>query len=78
MATHLIDVLNVETFDKNLLGWLRARAGLVRDYTTTERQNLESEASGLRPPYRSNPHSERYHRSLEDLDRDMETRTIRA
>jgi hypothetical protein len=78
MATHLIDVWNVETFDEDLLDKLRARAGLVRNYIATERENLESEASGLRPAYRSNPHSESYHRLLEDLDQDMETRTIRA
>jgi hypothetical protein len=78
MATHLIDVWNVETFDEDLLGKLHACGELVHNYTATDRGILESEASGLRPAYRSNPHSESYHRLLEDLDRDMETRTIRA
>jgi hypothetical protein len=78
MATHLIDVWNVETFDEDVLRKLRARAELVRSYIATEWEILESEASGLRPAYRSNPHSKSYHRLLEDLDRDMETRTIRA
>ena len=75
MAARLIDVWDVETFDEDLLGKLRARAELVHNYIVTDR---ESEASGLRPVYPSNPYSESYHRFLEDLDRDMETRTIHA
>lgn len=79
MAAHLIDVWNVETFDEDLLGKQRAHAELVRNYyVATEREILESEASGRGPAYRSNPHSESFHRLLGDLGQDMETRTIRA
>jgi hypothetical protein len=79
MATHVIDVWNVETFDEDLMGKLRAHAELVRNYIATDREIfLEREASGLRPAYRSSPHSENYHSLLEDLGGAMETRTIRA
>jgi hypothetical protein len=78
MATRLIDVWDVETFDEDLLGKLRARAELVRNYIVTNREILESEASGLTLVYRSNSYSQSYHRLLEQVDRDMETRTIRA
>jgi len=79
MAVNLIDVWNVETFDEDLIATLRANSELVRNYIVTDREIfLEREASGLRVPYRTNPHAESYGRFLEDLDPLMKTRTIRA
>jgi hypothetical protein len=79
MAVNLIDVWNVETFDEDLIATLRANSELVRNYIETDREIfLEREASGLRVPYRTNPHAESYGRFLEDLDPLMKTRTIRA
>jgi hypothetical protein len=79
MAVNLIDVWDVETFDEDLIATLRANSELVRNYIVTDREIfLEREASGLRVPYRTNPHAERYGRFLEDLDPLMKTRTIRA
>ena len=74
-----MDVWNIETFDGNLLAELKANETLVRKYIVTDREIfLEREAAALKAAYRTNPYAETYYRFLEDLGRDMETRTIRA
>jgi hypothetical protein len=79
MAVSLMDVWNIETFDGNLLAELKANETLVRKYIVTDREIfLEREAAALKAAYRTNPYAETYYRFLEDLGRDMETRTIRA
>jgi hypothetical protein len=79
MTVNPIDVWNVGTFDEELLGTLRAQSELVRNYIATDREILlEREASGLRGAYRTNLNAERYQRFVENLGRDMETRTIRG
>jgi hypothetical protein len=76
----LIDVWDVNTFDKDLMARLRANAELVRDYIATDRDiSIERrEAPGLRTTLLSNPHAKSYRRFLESLGHDMEARAIRA
>jgi hypothetical protein len=76
---NLIDVWNLETFDKGLLYDLRANVALIRNYVVTNEANfLKREASTPKGPYLMNPYGERYQQFLEDIGRDMEARTIRA
>jgi len=77
--TDLIDVWDVETFGEDLIAQLQANAGLVRDYTATERaMSLERHASALGATYRGNPHTEDYLRFLETLGQRMKHSAIRA
>src|SRR5260370_3687710 len=79
MTESLIDVWNVETFDKDLLAALSANAELIRNYMVTDRKNfLERQASNRKEPYQTNPYAASYLRFVEDIGRDMEVRTILA
>ena len=75
----LIDVWDVETFDADLIAELRANAGLVRNYITTEQEIfLDHDVLGPNGRYRSNPHAESYYGLLERMGRKMQSRIIRA
>jgi hypothetical protein len=79
MTERIIDVWNVETFEKDLLAGLCANAELIRNYIITDRKSfLERQESGRMGPYPTNPYAASYFRFVEDVGRDMEARTIRA
>jgi hypothetical protein len=79
LIADLIDVWDVETFGEDLIAQLRANAGLVRDYTASERaMSLERYSSRRGGTYRGNPHTEDYLRFLESLGQRMKHRAIRA
>ena len=79
MAADLIDVWDIDTFDRDLIAQLHANAALMCSYMSTDREILlERIASEPRAAYRSNPHAESYLSFVEDLGRHMEARTIRA
>jgi hypothetical protein len=78
MTSTTIDVWNVASFDPALLTTLCNHSQLIRDYlTTSHRQFLEREADHRALPP-SNPHDEQYLAFVEEIGREMETRTIRA
>jgi len=75
----VIDVWNIDTFDKDLRGALDAHADLIRDYmTTSRRQSREHETSDHRMPYPENPYAGAFLEFKENIMRLMEARTIRA
>jgi hypothetical protein len=79
MIAKLIDVWNLETFDEDLTGELRAHAELIRNYMVVDRRlYLEREASDHTMPYSTNPYGPDFMEFVEKLGRDMMARTIRA
>lgn len=75
----IIDVWDVETFDRELRGDLNAHADVIRDYMLTSRhQWLEREASDHTMPYPENPYAGEFIWVKEHIMRLMEVRTIRA
>ena len=79
MTASVIDVWNVDTFDKDLTAELRAHAELIRNYVVTDRRlYLEREASDHTMPYATNSYGSDYIDLVEKIGRDLEDRTIRA
>lgn len=75
----VIDVWNIDTFDRELRGDLDAHTELIRDYMiTSRRQSREHEASDHRMPCPENPHAGEFIAVKEHIMRLMEARTIRA
>lgn len=79
VATAIIDVWDLATFDDELRGDLDAHPELIRDYYLTSRRLwLEREASDHLMPYPENPHAGEFQWVTEHIMRLMEERTIRA
>jgi hypothetical protein len=77
-----IDVWNADTFDPELLDALRSNADLIRRYIDTDNRiflEYDLERGSARPVVRpSNPFAAPYYSLLDDLNRLMVSRTIRA
>lgn len=79
MSAQPIDVWNIDTLDEPLLRMLRQEAALVRNYKVTDLQQfLAREASDHTDPYPENPYSGDFHRFMEAVGREMDSRVIRA
>lgn len=75
----IIDVWDVDTFDRELRGDLDAQAELIRNYMiTSRRQSREYEASDHKMPCPENPYEGEFLSVKEHIMRLMEARTIRA
>ena len=75
----IIDVWDVETFDRELRGDLDAHADVIRNYMlTSRRQWLERETSDHTMPHPENPYAGEFIWVKEHIMRLMEVRTIRA
>jgi hypothetical protein len=79
MIARTIDVWDVDTFDDELFAKLDAKAETICSYFVTETENfIMYKTSDLWAPHPSNPYAGAYRGFLEDVDRLMKYRTMRA